>query len=259
MGLHKAEIFFFVLLFLIGFAGISSFMAWSTASELQTVDDNIIPVLKYNYMSMVLTGLSIACSVLLIYPTIKVGVAERSRLRDMTASLSIRSETLEQAAVTDALTGLHNRRYFDDALREYLEAFALIETPVGMILLDLDHFKSVNDTYGHNIGDEVLREVALCMQDFTRYHDVVARLGGEEFAVLSPNITERQIFELAERIRRAIAQIAVEAGAVSINVTVSAGIAIWDGKETGEELYSRADKQLYAAKRNGRNQVCTAA
>jgi len=259
MGLHKAEIFFFVLLFLLGFAGISSFLAWSAASELHAIHPETIATIKYNYMAMVLTGLSIACSVLLIYPAIKVGVAERSRLRDMTTSLSIRSETLEQAAVTDALTGLHNRRYFDDALQEYLAAFARIEKPIGMILLDLDHFKSVNDTYGHNIGDEVLREVALCLKDFTRYHDVVARLGGEEFAVLSPNITERQIFELAERIRRAIAQIVVNAGGVSINVTVSAGIAIWDGNETGQALYGRADKQLYVAKRNGRNQVCTAA
>lgn len=258
MGLHKAEIFFFVLLLLIGLAGVSSFLAWSTASELKRVEPDIGPVLQYTYLAMVMTGLGIACSVLLIYPTIKVGVAERSRLRDMTASLSIRTESLEQAAVTDALTGLNNRRYFDDALREYLVAFARIEKPLGMIILDLDHFKQVNDTYGHSVGDDVLREVALCLQDFTRYHDVVARLGGEEFAVLSPNITERQLFELAERIRKAVTQIAVDAGSVTINVTVSAGIALWDGSESGEALFSRADKQLYAAKRNGRNQVCAA-
>ena len=258
MGLHKAEIFFFVLLLLIGFAGVSSFLAWSTASELKKVEPDIGPVLQYTYLAMVMTGLGIACSVLLIYPTIKVGVAERSRLRDMTASLSIRSESLEQAAVTDALTGLNNRRYFDDALREYLVAFTRIEKPLGMIIPDLDHFKQVNDTYGHSVGDDVLREVALCLQDFTRYHDVVARLGGEEFAILSPNITERQLFELAERIRKAVTQIAVAAGSVTIHVTVSAGIALWDGSETGEALFSRADKQLYAAKRNGRNQVCAA-
>jgi diguanylate cyclase (GGDEF)-like protein len=258
MGLHKAEIFFFVLLFLIGFAGLASFMAWSTASGLQVDEPAMAPILQYTYLAMVMTGLGIACSVLLIYPTIKVGVAERSRLQDMTATLSIRSESLEQAALTDALTGLSNRRYFDDALQEYLTAFAKIDKPLGMIILDLDHFKSVNDTYGHAIGDEVLREVALCLKDFTRYHDVVARLGGEEFAILSPNIAELQLYELAERIRKAIAQIVVHTGGVSINVTVSAGIAIWDSKETGEALYSRADKQLYAAKRNGRNQVSAA-
>ena len=91
-----------VLLLLIGFAGVSSFLAWSTASELKKVEPDIGPVLQYTYLAMVMTGLGIACSVLLIYPTIKVGVAERSRLRDMTASLSIRSESLEQAAVTEA-------------------------------------------------------------------------------------------------------------------------------------------------------------
>ncbi len=258
MGLHKAEIFFFVLLFLIGFAGVASFLAWSTASEMEGADQSIGPILQYTYLAMVMTGLGIACSVLLIYPTIKVGVAERSRLQDMTASLSIRSESLEQAALTDALTGLSNRRYFDDALDEYLAAFSRIDKPLGMVILDLDHFKSVNDTYGHTVGDEVLRAVAFCLKDFTRYHDVVARLGGEEFAILSPNIAQSQLFELAERIRKAIAQIVVHAGGASINVTVSAGLAIWDGKETGEGLYSRADKQLYAAKRNGRNQVCAA-
>jgi two-component system, cell cycle response regulator len=258
MGFHKAEIFFFVLLFLIGFAGLASFMAWSTASEVKSFEPGIGLIRQYNYLAMVLTGLGITCSILLIYPTIKVGVAERSRLQDMTASLSIRSETLEQAALTDALTGLSNRRYFDDALKEYLVAFSRIEKPLGMVILDLDHFKSINDTYGHAIGDEVLREVALCLKDFTRYHDVVARLGGEEFAVLSPNINEQQLFDLAERIRKAIAQIAIQTGGVSIKVTVSAGIAMWNGTESGEALYSRADKQLYAAKRNGRNQVSAA-
>lgn len=259
MRFHKAEIFFFVLLGLMCCAGLSAYMAWKTASGLSAFDVAILePILQYSYVSMVLTGLGIACGVLLIYPTIKIGVAEQGKLRQMTASLSMRSESLEQAAVTDALTGMHNRRYFDDALREYLAAFAKINKPIGMIILDLDHFKAINDTHGHDAGDEVLREVANCLLEFTRYHDVAARLGGEEFAVLSPNIGERQLFDLAERIRRAIAELSVRAGNITLRVTVSAGTAIWDGRESGEKLYQRADQKLYEAKRAGRNRVCAA-
>ena len=101
--------------------------------------------------------------------------------------------------------------------------------------------------------------VAGCLAEFTRYHDVVARLGGEEFAVLSPNIDGKQLFNLAERIRKAVSQLRIPtSGDVYIKITVSAGIAIWDGKETGEKLYRRTDKQLYAAKHQGRNRVCAA-
>jgi len=259
MRFHKTELYFFLLLALIGFAGLSSYFAWHNAIGLSIIDKNVLPILQYSYLSMVLTGLGIACGMLLIYPTIKIGVIERSHLREMTASLSQRSETLEHAAVTDPLTGLHNRRYFDDALREYLTAFARIDKPIGMIILDLDHFKAVNDTHGHDVGDEVLRVVAGCLLEFTRYHDVVARLGGEEFAVLSPNIEAKQLFNLAERIRKAVSQLRVRtSGEVYVKITISAGIAIWDGNESGEKLYQRTDKQLYAAKHQGRNRVCAA-
>lgn len=259
MRLHKTEIYFFLLLALIGFAGLSSYFAWQNATGLLLVDKNVLPILQYSYFSMVLTGLGIACGLLLIYPTIKFAAAERGHLREMTVSLSQRSQTLEHAAVTDSLTGLHNRRYFDDALREYLSAFERIGKPIGMIILDLDHFKIVNDTHGHDVGDDVLRVVAGCLSEFTRYHDVVARLGGEEFAILSPNIEAKQLFNLAERIRKAVSQLRVRAsGDVYVKVTISAGTAIWDGKETGEKLYKRTDKQLYAAKHQGRNRVCAA-
>src|SRR5690606_9812631 len=187
---------------------------------------------------------------------IRTQAREEFKLRAMTETLSARSETLEQAALTDPLTGMHNRRYFDDALREYLTEFRRIEKPIGLMILDLDHFKQVNDTYGHDVGDEVLRAVANTLGDMTRYHDVVARLGGEEFAVVAPNMTEDQLIKLAERIRKAISAQVVVAGNVRLRVTTSIGLAIWDGKETGEEFYRRADKQLYQAKRQGRNRVC---
>jgi GGDEF domain-containing protein len=144
-------------------------------------------------LSLVLIAGSLqACAVcigaFLIYPLIRTQVREEGKLRQMTASLSARSQTLEHAALTDGLTGMHNRRYFDDALKEYLGEFGRIERPIGLMILDLDHFKQVNDTYGHDIGDEVLRTVSTCLKDMTRYHDIVARLGGEEFAIVAPNM-----------------------------------------------------------------------
>ena len=258
MRLHKAELLFFFLIILIGLTG---FFSWSAfrhvdafAGQARVADLDL--VYRFTFLSAVFAGLSIVCGVFLVYPMIWRGLREQGELRRMTASLSARSQTLEYAAVTDPLTGLYNRRYFDDALNEYLAAFRRIEKPMGMILLDIDHFKQVNDTHGHDIGDEVLRQIAACLADFTRYHDVVARLGGEEFAILSPNVNAGQLYSLADRIRNAIGSLKVATGNVTLRITVSAGVALWDGQEEGEHLYKRADAQLYEAKRQGRNRVC---
>ena len=258
MRFHKAQIYFFLLMTLVMLGCASAWMAWAETSALAAREAVALPAQNYAFLAMVLTGLGVVCGALLIYPTIARAAVEQGNLRRMTETLSVRSQTLEHAAVTDGLTGMHNRRYFDDALREYLAAFRRIDKPIGMVVLDLDHFKQVNDTHGHDVGDEVLRQVAGCLQEFTRYHDVVARLGGEEFAILSPNIGQRQLFDLAERIRRAVSQLTITSGNVTVRVTLSAGVAIWDGKETGESLYRRADKQLYDAKRSGRNRVSAA-
>ncbi|PWV99145.1 diguanylate cyclase (GGDEF)-like protein [Hoeflea marina] len=257
-GFHKAEIFLFFLMLLIGLAGASSWAAWSMAIGGGDVTGGAHTVGQFTFLAMVLSGLAFTCSLLLILPTLSRGLREQGKLQRMTETLSMRSQTLEHAAVTDAMTGMYNRRYFDEALVEYLAAFKRIRKPIGMAVFDLDHFKSVNDTYGHDVGDEVLRRVAGCFQDFTRYHDVVARLGGEEFAILSPNINERQLFDLSDRVRQAVSQLNLEAGNVTLRVTISVGLAIWDGSESGEDLYRRADKQLYEAKRKGRNRVCAA-
>ncbi|SOE17544.1 diguanylate cyclase (GGDEF)-like protein [Hoeflea halophila] len=257
MRFHKAELFFFLLMILVVAGGVFSLAAFSAATGGHVVG-GIETSADFALMGAVLAGLSVVCGLLLVYPTMSSSLRERGKLQQMTESLSVRSLNLEHAAVTDSLTGMYNRRYFDDALSEYLEAFGHIDKPIGMVILDLDHFKKVNDTHGHDVGDKVLREVAECLQVFTRYHDVLARLGGEEFAILSPNITERQLYNLSDRIRQAVSELRIVNGNVTLKVTVSAGLAIWDRTESGEELYRRADKQLYEAKRQGRNRVCAA-
>ncbi|QPC88160.1 diguanylate cyclase [Mesorhizobium sp. NBSH29] len=262
MRFHKSESAFFVFISVIFAAGALIMHSYGVLHELRSFAAQINVIEKATYLSRLLfaCGVLIATAlffgVFFIYPLLRTQVKEEGKLRAMTESLSARSETFEQAALTDALTGMQNRRYFDDALREYIEEFRRIDKPIGLMILDLDHFKQVNDTHGHDVGDEVLRAVASCLRDMTRYHDVVARLGGEEFAVVAPNMDEDMLMKLAERIRKAIASMAVLTGNVRLKITTSVGLAVWDQREDADEFYRRADRRLYQAKRLGRNRVC---
>ncbi|BCM20406.1 GGDEF domain-containing protein [Mesorhizobium sp. J8] len=262
MRFHKAESAFFVFIFVILAAGLVTFHAYGQLQDIAADLDAASRVDKIVYLNKLLfvTGALLATALFFgtffIYPLIRGQVREEGKLRAMTVSLSARSQTLEQAALTDGLTGMQNRRYFDDALREYLHEFRRIDRPVGLMILDLDHFKQVNDTHGHDVGDEVLRAVATCLRGMTRYHDVVARLGGEEFAVVTPNMDVELLARFAERIRKAIANLSIMSGNVRLKVTTSVGLAVWDHKESAEDFYRRADRQLYEAKKQGRNRVC---
>lgn len=262
MRFHKAESAFFVFIVVILAAGLLILQAyWSVFDAAEVVDaaerqEDMATIARLLFATGVLQATALFFGIFFIYPLIRTQVREEGKLREMTASLSARSETLEHAALTDGLTGMQNRRFFDDALREYLEEFGKIDKPVGLIVLDLDHFKAVNDTHGHDVGDEVLRAVSNCLKDMTRYHDVVARLGGEEFAIVAPNMDENLLSKLAERTRKAIAGLVIVTGNVRLRVTTSVGVAVWDRKESAEEFYRRADRHLYQAKRLGRNRVC---
>jgi two-component system cell cycle response regulator len=260
MRFHKSESAFFVFITVILAAGLITIHAYRVVigssepfAETASVE---LYVSKLLFSTGVLLATSLVFGVFLIYPLIRTQVKEEGKLRAMTESLSARSETLEHAALTDSLTGMQNRRFFDDALKEYLAEFRRIDKPVGLMILDLDHFKQVNDTHGHDVGDEVLRAVSNCLKDMTRYHDVVARLGGEEFAVVAPNMDSELLMKLAERIRKAIAQMAIVTGNVRLKITTSVGLAVWDGRETADQFFRRADTMLYQAKKLGRNRVC---
>lgn len=262
MHFHKAEHAFFVFIFVIVAAGMVTLHAHGVVetATAQIGDGAALDSVAYIGTLLFAIGVLLATAfffgVFFIYPLIRDQVREEGKLRAMTATLSARSETLEQAALTDALTGMQNRRFFDDALREYIAEFHRIGKPVGLMILDLDHFKSVNDTHGHDIGDEVLRSVAGCLKGMTRYHDVVARLDGEEFGIVTPNMDAELLTRFAERIRKGVANLAIVNGNVRLKVTTSVGLAVWDHSETAEAFYRRADKQLYEAKRQGRNRVC---
>ncbi len=162
-------------------------------------------------------------------------------------------------AVTDALTGLSSRRYFDQALGTIGARSARSGNPVSMLLLDIDHFKSVNDTYGHNGGDRVLVEVSNRLSHLVRPGDVVARYGGEEFAILLPDTQPEQARAVADRIRQGIADTPIEVnGTRLIQVTVSMGVAGMPSSPSTDALILAADQALYAAKHAGRNRVSCA-
>ncbi|EKF20846.1 GGDEF domain-containing protein [Nitratireductor pacificus] len=259
MRFHKAESAFFVFVSLVFGAGallIYAYVYLRGGAFTSGAQGHLVYFTQILFVIGVLLATAILFGMFFIYPLIRTQAREEGKLRAMTESLSARSESLQYAALTDSLTGTQNRRFFDDALREYLQEFGRIEKPVGLMVLDLDHFKQVNDTHGHDMGDEVLREVARCLKDMTRYHDVVSRMGGEEFAIVAPNMSHDALVKLAERIRKAVSSLVIDAGNVRIRVTISVGLSIWNGRESAEEFFRRADKMLYEAKRLGRNRVC---
>ena len=161
-----------------------------------------------------------------------------------------------QYATLDALTGLNNRRQFEVRLNQEIATAKRQKNPLCAMMIDIDFFKKVNDTYGHASGDSVLSSVASIIKEHLRESDIPSRYGGEEFAVLLPytHIEEAQI--VGERLRKAVETAPIPIDKGNINVTISMGLAEFSSDESGEELFKRADKALYEAKESGRNRVC---
>jgi diguanylate cyclase (GGDEF)-like protein/PAS domain S-box-containing protein len=186
-----------------------------------------------------------------------------SRRKDTELRLEEANQRLEVLARQDALTGLANRRHFDEMLAAEFRRAVREKTSLGLIMIDADHFKRFNDIYGHPVGDSCLRSIALALrQGLNRPADFVARYGGEEFAALVPNTTQSGAFELAERLREAVHGLRIphEASPRKI-VTISLGVASItpsDDQYRAEDLVTAADTALYAAKKAGRDQTCLA-
>lgn len=178
-------------------------------------------------------------------------------ISDRIAAEEMAKAELTRMANTDALTGIGNRRIFFERLEDELKRVRRSGHGVAILLVDIDHFKKVNDTYGHDVGDKVIREVARIIKDSLRETDFAARLGGEEFGGFLPDTTSEGAFWVAERIRSAVARYDFSAGGVPFHVTVSIGIGDTAGKEALDctHLYKLADTRLYIAKNTGRNQV----
>lgn len=180
--------------------------------------------------------------------------AEKWRLRDENARLV---HELTRASLTDALTGVGNRRAFDDALVQEIARARRCGPGLGLALLDLDHFKQVNDAHGHRTGDDALVAFARRIRPALRGADRLFRYGGEEFAVLMAEDSLEGALAAASRIVAAVARAALDAGRSSLQLTCSAGVALLRPSDdpAGRELLERADTALYAAKRHGRNRA----
>jgi diguanylate cyclase len=178
----------------------------------------------------------------------------KSEISNLQQSLeAIRAESL-----TDPLTGLGNRKYFDRMIGMAVQSALASGEPLSLLLFDIDHFKSFNDSYGHLTGDQVLRLVGLSLKQTIKGQDITARYGGEEFAVVLPNTALRQALTVADHIRRAVMAKELKkksTGEILGRVTISVGVSLLKQDDDTDALIERADACLYAAKRNGRNRV----
>ncbi|HPB63509.1 MAG TPA: sensor domain-containing diguanylate cyclase [Mesotoga sp.] len=179
-------------------------------------------------------------------------VFDITRNKERELNLERRSKDLERDARTDPLTGIGNRRAIIGELEDRLVEASINRTPISVIMLDIDHFKVLNDTKGHLFGDSVLKEIATIIRNNLRGLDTVGRYGGEEFLVVLPNTAEENAASVAERIRRKVEDFDFGEGS---RVTISAGVGESPGGEDIETLIDLADKRLYEAKRTGRNVV----
>jgi len=175
------------------------------------------------------------------------------------SNVSLR-DTLRHQSTVDPLTGLYNRRFFDESLKRELVRAQRSQSPCSVVMIDLDHFKRVNDTYGHEGGDLVLKAASQAIQQRVRASDVVCRYGGEELVLMLPDCSEEEAEKCAEAIRSSLTAIVIQhAGQTISGISASFGVAQWPGHGNGErDLISAADRALYAAKKDGRNKVMVA-
>ncbi len=179
------------------------------------------------------------------------------KLRSHNVKLQQANELLEQLSITDGLTKLHNHRFFQDQLTREINRTARTSSPLSLLLIDIDDFKSLNDRFGHAAGDELLHGIALIMNATVRSSDLLARYGGEEFAVLAPGTNQEGAYQLAEKLRTAIAESSFILGDSMrlTRATVSVGISQFEGDR--RKFFDEADRALYRAKAAGKNCVMT--
>lgn len=248
--------------------GFSDYDPLRISSHLRSLDRTrylpIILIADQGEDERIMRGLDIGINDYLIRPVDQQELAARlnTQIKRKLYNDALRenvTNTIEMA-VTDGLTGLHNRRYLDNHLRKLFERAKSRKTPLSIIMTDLDHFKSINDTHGHDGGDEVLRQFADRLRKKIRGIDLICRFGGEEFVIIMPDTDAAIAAKVAERMRleNETAPFLINNGQTSLKVTASAGVAGLDfGNDSVESLMKRADLALYEAKTGGRNRVVT--
>ncbi|WP_347451892.1 sensor domain-containing diguanylate cyclase [Acetoanaerobium noterae] len=178
--------------------------------------------------------------------------AREKQYKELAKELELKNISLSERVSIDNLTGIKNRYYFDERIKEEVDLAKRQKVSFSLLLFDLDHFKLVNDNFGHDVGDKVLKRVTDAVSKIIRSYDIFARWGGEEFVVLMPNTTEAEAVTAAEKIRKTVEDIShpdIE------KITISIGIAIWELHDDVDQIFVKADKALYTAKNQGRNRV----
>jgi two-component system cell cycle response regulator len=245
---------------------LENYDALRLCSQIRSLDRTrnvpILAITEPDNTARMLRGLEIGVNDYLMRPIDKNELLARARSqvrkRRYTERLRDNVQISIEMAITDPLTGLFNRRYLESHLATLMEQAGARGKPLAVMMLDIDYFKSINDTYGHDAGDDVLRDFAMRIKRSIRGIDLAARCGGEEFVIVMPETDLTVAAMVAERLRRRIAAepFIISQGARSIPVTLSIGIGGLRGREdTAAILIKRADQALYRAKRDGRNRV----
>jgi len=249
--------------------GLSNYDGLRLCSQLRSLERTrgipLLTVADLEDRPKILRGLDLGVNDYLVRPIDRneliARVRTQVRRKRYAESLRTNVEQAIEMAVVDALTGLNNRRYFDMHLSTLLDQSAQEGKPLSLLVLDIDFFKKINDTYGHDAGDEILRALAGRMRRAVRSVDLVCRLGGEEFVIVMPETAIDVASRVAERVRRAVEAepFNVKEGQVGIPVTISIGIADRGTDANPDFIYKSADKALYESKASGRNKVTLAA
>jgi two-component system cell cycle response regulator len=245
---------------------LEKFDALRLCSQVRSVERTrnlpILAIADGDNNARLIRGLEIGINDYLIPPIDKNELLARARtqIRKKRYTERLRDNVQQsiEMAITDALTGLYNRRYMESHLVTLIEQATARGKPLTVLVIDIDYFKSVNDTHGHDAGDDVLREFAIRMRKSIRGIDLACRYGGEEFVVIMPETDLAVATMVAERLRRRIATepFPIDHGSRAIDVTISIGIAALGGSgDKAADLLKRADQALYRAKRDGRNRV----
>lgn len=236
----------------------------STVREME--DGKDIPIIMYSAtkhsIKDKLEGFSLGTSDFLVKPFEPEEIAARIRyllkMRDLVRELREKNALLEQLAVTDPLTGLYNRRHFFDAMKEHMALSMRHRFNIACLIMDIDHFKAINDTWGHSAGDDILRKFGSLLNSRRREGELLARYGGEEFAICLFNTGPDKAYQAGERFRNLVRDYGFSSPHYPpLQVTVSIGIAIYplDGILTPDDLVRAADSALYMAKGEGRDKV----
>jgi two-component system cell cycle response regulator len=260
---HAAEGNYDLLIVSLGLQNFDGLRLCSQVRSLErTRNVPILAVAEADSNAQLVRGLEIGVNDYLIRPIDKNEMLARVRTqikkKRYTERLRDNVQMTVEMAITDALTGLFNRRYMETHLATLVEQAAARGKPIAVLVVDIDYFKAVNDGHGHDAGDDVLREFSLRIRKSIRNIDLACRYGGEEFVIVMPETDMAVATMVAERLRRRIASepFAIQGGTCNLDVTISIGIAALDGPaDNAAAILKRADTALYRAKRDGRNRV----